>query len=74
MSVLDEVSQELEYARFKHPEPYHSGHEGCAIIREEFEELWDEVKKDMPLDRQRAEAIQVAATAIRYVQDLCDGG
>jgi hypothetical protein len=51
----------------------HSPHEGHSVIREEFEELWRHVCEDtgqtLPA---RAEAIQLAAMAIRYVVDLCE--
>lgn len=48
--------------------PFASMHEGASVIREEYEELWDEVKVD---NRKKSieEAIQVAAMAIRYLVD-----
>jgi hypothetical protein len=51
--------------------PIASGHEGYAVILEEVEELWDEVrlKSGTPQGR-RNEAIQVAAMAIRFVKDV----
>jgi hypothetical protein len=66
--VMDEV--ERAQAKFK---PYNSAHEGSSVIREEFEELWDEIKNNKAegsAERQMQEAIQVAATAVRYVNDL----
>ena len=39
------------------------------------DELWDEIKKQPDAakkSKMRAEAIQIAAMAIRFVQDLCD--
>ena len=71
IKLIDEIYIELEWARLQHPD-YHSAHEGYAVILEELDELWDEVKADGPKDRMRAEAIQVAATAIRFIQDVCD--
>jgi hypothetical protein len=59
MSVIDEVLQELARARKKFPRPQASAHEGFAILDEERDELWDEVKGNAP-DRtalMRAEAI-----------------
>lgn len=53
--------------------PFKNGHEGWAVIREEVDELWDEVKNNKGDDhvaRQRKEAIQVAAMALRFVVDL----
>ena len=50
----------------------HGPHEGYAVILEELDELWEEVKSQHP-DRQRmrAEAAQVAATALRFMVDVC---
>lgn len=52
---------------------FHSGHEGKAIIEEDLDELWDEVKK-FPLSNPhflRKEAIQIAAMAVRFIMDIC---
>lgn len=76
-----EVLRELEKAREKFP-PFHSTHEGYAVLREELDELWDEVKKSKKCmrgtlticerTRMKAEAIQVAAMALRFAVDLCE--
>lgn len=53
--------------------PFKNGHEGWAIIREEVDELWDEVKHNKATDhvaRQRKEAIQIATMALRFVVEL----
>lgn len=49
--------------------PFASAHEGFAVIREELDELWDEVKANCP-DKAVAEAIQVAAMGARFVLDI----
>lgn len=57
--------------------PMRSGHEGWAILFEEVDELWDEVRaKNDGSDqdrnaRMRKEAIQVAAMALRFIHDVC---
>jgi hypothetical protein len=72
--VLKEVILEWCRASSLHP-PYNSAHEGYAVLLEEVDELWDEVKKGgtEPRDPEalRAEAIQVAAVAIRFLTDVC---
>lgn len=67
-SALRLVSAELDRATDKFG-PFNSTHEGYAVILEEVDELWDEVKSNDP-DRAIEEAIQVAAMAIRFVVDL----
>jgi hypothetical protein len=64
------VVAELEKARRKHS-PMHSAHEGYAVILEELDEVWAEVKRDN-LPAARKEMIQVAAMALRFLVDLPD--
>lgn len=74
MNALLLVEAEINRAKRKHPGDFRSAHEGISVLREEFEELWDEVKRDGG-GRDRAamtEAIQVAAMAVRYATELCD--
>lgn len=71
--VLSEVEAELLRAQLF--PAYNSSHEGHAVILEELDELWDEIKDNKragTMDRQRAEALQVASTAVRFVIDICD--
>lgn len=71
-AVLREVHNEAHRAMDKHA-PMHSAHEGISVLREELDELWDEVKADRGYqDSARKEAIQIAAMAVRYVLDVCD--
>ena len=54
--------------------PFNSAHEGYAILAEEVDELWDEVKKKPSARDKRKmydEAKQVAAMAIRFMTDVC---
>jgi NTP pyrophosphatase (non-canonical NTP hydrolase) len=82
-SVKD-VVEEYKRASSKFP-PFKSDHEGYAIILEELDELWDEIKKkEQPpapvgawvwgmykdKKRLREEAVQVAAMALRFLVDL----
>ena len=59
--------------------PMHSPHEAEAVIREEFDEYWDEVKKHNTSKpdrdtrpRQREELIQLAAMCMRALIDTID--
>ena len=72
VDVLEEVHEEVHRARKKHP-PQNSPHEGYAVLKEEVEELWDEIKADNGRSPSaRKEAIQIAAMAIRYILDNID--
>lgn len=55
---------------------FHSAHEGYAVIKEELDELWDEIRKlksfddhsnDIALYR---EVIQIGAMALRFAYDI----
>jgi hypothetical protein len=53
--------------------PFNSAHEGYAIIKEELDELWDEVKKkqgERELDSLKNESMQVAAMGLRFLIDV----
>lgn len=70
--ALNEVRNEVLTACVRYPD-MQSPHEGYAILHEELDELWDEVKvKQSNHDREkmRKEAKQVAAMAVRFMVDL----
>jgi len=72
-NVLALVRAEIERAVKKHG-PMHSPHEGYAVIKEEVDELWDDVKRDLGrTDGALTEAMQIAAMGVRYVCDLAPG-
>lgn len=59
--------------------PFHSCHEGFAVIKEEYEELWEEIRlmknsvnptKEQK-EKARKEAVQLGAMAIRFIFDMC---
>ena len=69
-AVLGLVKQELIFA-MAHFQPFNSAHEGYAVILEELDELWDEIKrKDRSEPNMRGEALQVAAMGLRFIVDL----
>lgn len=67
------VQAELKRAQSAH-DPMSSAHEGYAVLQEEVDELWAEIKADRGTShRGVSEAVQIAAMALRYLIDLCDG-
>lgn len=66
--IFSLVLQEIATATAEYG-PFHSGHEGYAVMKEELEELWDEIKKKQ-IAKARQEAIQVAAMAICFLRDV----
>ena len=72
--ILDAMRREYARADIAYP-AYHSMHEGAAVIREEFDELWDCVKRSKSTSADGVtgiEALQVATTAVRFILDLCN--
>ena len=68
----DLVLYELRSAQTAFP-VFHGPHEGYAVILEEMDELWDEIRRkpnDRLSIRLREEAAQVAAMALRFMIDL----
>ena len=64
------IRAEVDRARAKYPE-FNSFHEGYAVLLEEVDELWDEVKRrDVDLNKMRTETLQVAAMAVRFLVEL----
>jgi len=68
MDVVAEITAELRRAIKKFPRPFASDHEGYAVILEELDEMWDDIKAADPVAAHR-EAVQVAAMAIRFIID-----
>jgi hypothetical protein len=70
------VKDEVERAGKLYP-PMNSAHEAYAVLLEEVEELWTEIKKK-PHERRSnfvtGEAIQVAAMSLRLILDLVNTG
>ena len=62
---------ELERANKIYGTSFASPHEGYAVLLEELDELWDEIKKKRPdKERMREEAIQVGAMAIKFIASI----
>lgn len=71
--VMQKIKTELMITDAQKPK-FHSTHEGYAVLKEEVDELWDEIKTSKVFDRANLlmvdEAIQVAAIAIKFVENL----
>jgi NTP pyrophosphatase (non-canonical NTP hydrolase) len=69
-----DACKELAKARRKSP-TMRSAHERFAILKEEVDELWDEIKgadDSEQMARMRPEAVQVAAMVLQFIEDVCD--
>ena len=74
--IIAKLKDELHDASDNNPN-FASYHEGFAVLYEEVDELWDEVKKSK---RERSknktellhESVQVGAMIIRFIHDLLD--
>jgi len=74
---LNEVSKEMvEHAiemRNKYGRDFISRHEAISVIREEFEEAWDEVKTNGSKERLLSELEQLGAMVILFASLVEDG-
>jgi len=68
MAILGLSIEELEKASSKFPK-FASDHEGYAVLLEEVDEMWDEIKKNNKVNT-KMECIQVIAMAIRLLHDM----
>ena len=68
-TAIDLIVKEYHKASEKFP-AFNSAHEGYAVLLEEVEELWDEVKSNNQV-RFSPEAVQAGAMALRFLVDLC---
>ena len=63
--------EELERANNIHGTSLNSPHEGYAVILEELDELFEEIRKKQPnKSRMWEEAIQIGAMAIKFVMSM----
>jgi len=68
--VVTAILAELKWANQVN-DNFTSPHHGYAIILEELDELWDEVKKKHPdIRNMRSEAVQVAAMAMKFIMSM----
>lgn len=74
LEAIADVLEELNRATKIHG-PWPTAHHGYAVILEELDELWAEIKRketERNNKAMRTEAIHVAATALRFIIEICD--
>jgi len=68
---MDLLCYEIVRAKGLHPGDFKNLHEAYAVILEEMDELWTEIKTKQPSkEKCRTEARQVAAMCIRLITEL----
>lgn len=67
-AIINAIENELDRAYKKHGAPQWGRHEFYAILKEEVDELWSDIKADKPQENVVKEAIQVAAMVVRYLE------
>jgi len=71
--IFNDIYKEVERANSLYP-AFHSNHEAYAVILEELDEVWDEIKKSKEVtgnEQIKSELIQVAAMCVKYIENLC---
>lgn len=64
--ILDEHGRAIK--KFK---PFNSAHEGISVIRKEFDELWEQVKRRDPhYAAMEREAVQLGAMVVRFLTEV----
>jgi len=68
-----DIKAELLRAKTLFPTSFVNQHEAYAVILEELDELWDEIKKNQKnydIEAQRKEAVQLSAMVLRFIVEL----
>lgn len=65
---IREIYDECRRAQTKFG-PFKNSHEGHSVIREEFDEFWEAVRKN-DLKQTRLEVIQLGAMALRFLIEV----
>lgn len=72
-TVIQDIIQEYNKATLSNG-AFKSAHEGYAVILEELDELWEEVRKkasERDYKKMYKKAIQVATMGMRFATDVC---
>ena len=65
--IVQEVTDE-----YGQTDSFKNAHEGIAMIEEEFDGLWAEIKSGQNKRRMRKKATRLAAMSIQFIYDMCD--
>ena len=69
-TTIEDIVAELAQAEARFG-PMASAHEGYAVIKEELDELWEQIRlKSGTAEGRRTEALQVATMALRFLKDI----
>ncbi len=71
-AICSDIVDEVLSSKDKH-KPFNSSHEGYAVLLEELDEVWEEIKKSKHYtlsNEAKQELIQVAAVAMRMINEL----
>lgn len=71
--ALMQIGDEVRRAKRLYSNNFINQHEAYAVILEEVDELWEEIKKNQKnydIDKQRTEAKQAAAMLVRLMVEL----
>lgn len=72
-AACEQIALEVTRAKTMYPAMFVNQHEAYAVILEEVDELWDEIKKNQKkydLPAQKKEATQAAAMLVRFIVEL----
>ena len=75
LSAIFKLIEEEHSFAISHFPPFHSAHEGLAVIEEEYLELRAEVfrhQSQYNSSNMKKEALQVATMAIRFIIDIAE--
>jgi hypothetical protein len=67
--LIKDIQKEIEYSRSKFG-AFHSDHEAYAVILEEFDELWDDIKSNSSKTKKYQETIQCIAMLTCYINEV----
>jgi hypothetical protein len=67
-AIIQAIDNELTSAYAKHGSALWGRHEFYGVVKEEFDEMWDDIKTNAPTEKLNEEIIQVAAMCIRFLE------